>query len=91
MISNKEDRSDKKFKEMKRYWVRPLFDIRNIDGVFATRFKQMYLHYHEKCQETVRMNTGSFDSLYEVFEDQLHKNSIRSSLAGKCKPFLTLV
>lgn len=75
----------------RRFWVRELYQDRELNGFFSRTFH----HIEEKDPETFRMATrmsvNTFNVLYNLLEDSLTKTSIRTPISAKCRLFLTLV
>ncbi|KAL9871396.1 uncharacterized protein ACN427_014436 isoform 1-T2 [Glossina fuscipes fuscipes] len=75
----------------KRFWVRPLYKNRDVDGFFVTAFDHMYNNDFEQFKVNVRMNPKIFDLLLNLTEEKLTKSSCRPSISAKCRLFLTLL
>lgn len=75
----------------KRFWVRPLYKNRDVDGFFVTAFDHMYNKDFEQFKVNVRMNPEIFDLLLNLTEEKLTKSSCRPSISAKCRLFLTLL
>ncbi|XP_036346244.1 protein ALP1-like [Rhagoletis pomonella] len=80
----------RKINSRRESWVRPLYLSRDINGLFASSFEEMYNNDTEQFKKTVRMSRTMFDHLLGLVGERLTKHSNRPSIPAALRLFLTL-
>lgn len=80
----------RKRRSLRRYWVRPLLQLRPTHGIFHSQYEFLKQHEQETFFQYTRLTVEQFDVILELVGPSLEKHSIRQPLSPEFRLFFTL-